>query len=554
MGLLDKVTSKVNYYTNKANKYVSQAEVAIDEFNRFRNDVDTIFDTSADTLLSDLKSLSSGVVTTKAGSWIDSMEKAMNQVNDTKALVNRVNSIVNDGTSIYSTVRDLSSAGSSAANKAMSYIESQGKGNKISNAFTPEFSSKLNKYDPISEEIDLSDLVRNLAEDVGMITNKFRGIQFSREFHFIERPELEADRGGRYRSYVFFTRPDLHLVQRDKLGSNTLAAVPDLLYYPELLSKVVTDLPLYAELCLTGAKKSNLWPLLSNYCKEVAPVRISETFREGTKNMHGVESPVPGAPEYHNIDLSITFSDNARGDIAKLFDMMQEYKHFVTKETFPKLDDYIKHNANDAAMSIYIVTVDADWSVIGFGVALNCIPMESPSHFTQHRAEGFSKQELLDEFTITFKCKTYKPYRPLYFDYFNRISGFNPYAMVDTKGSAFTLQAGSRIGTGSAGTYKRSVFSPDSDTITDFNVLGSGYGGYGINDFTKLTGITSYNGMLNPSSNASLSPGQKTGSSKVIGYFPVQGVFEMLAKTPGIYRALNLNEPNRPIFKLGFSY
>ena len=559
MGLLDKITNKVEKYTNKFNNYVTQGERAMKELESFRSDVNRIFDTSPDTLLSDMRNMSSGVMKKVTGSWIDEIDKGMKAVADTKALVKRVNSALGTAQGIG---KDLTSIGSSVMNKigggsvsnalgnALNYIAGTAPNDRIHNAFDMSYISKVTNYDPVSLDIDLSLLVKNLAEDMGMITNKFRGIQFSRKYHFIERPEMEIDRGGKYRSYVFFTRPDCNLVAKDGIGYRL---VPDVAYYPELMTKVATDIPLYAELCLTSAGKSNLWPLLSNYAKEVAPIRLSESLREGTKNMHGVEIPIPGSPEYHNVDISVTFGDNSRGDIAKLFDMIQEYKHFVSKDAYPRRDEYIKYNACDYAMSIYIVTVDADWSIIGFGVALNCIPVEAPSHFTQHKAEGFTKQELLDEFTITFKCKTYKPHRPLYFDYFNRISGFDPDSMVDTKGCAFTLQGASRTGTGSVGTNRKSVFTTSSGAITDFNR----YQGvsYSTNlDFSRLMGNQTYGGSIIPSSKSELNPVQETGNSRFFGRLPLPGVFEMLALNPGIYRALNPNEPNRPIFKLGFSY
>lgn len=550
MAILSKITSSINKANSAARSYVSQAERAAQEYERFRNDIDIITNTSADTLLHDLQSLSSTYVSTKAGTIAAEVQKGMLAVADTQALLNRVNTMLNDP---IGQARNYTNAGSSLTNYAKSYIASAAK-KGVSNAFSATYTSKLANMDPVSLDLDLTELVRNLAEDLGMITNKYRGIQYSRNFHFIERPELEADRHGRYRSYVFFTRPDLHLVQATGTDGDKYAVVPDLIYAPELLSKTATDIPLYAELCLSACKKSNLWPLLSNYCKEVAPARIGETFREGTKNMHGIETPIPGAPEYHNIDLSCTFSDNARGDIVKLFDMMQEYKHFVSKENYPKLDNYIKFNANDMAMSIYIVTVDADWQVIGFGVALNCVPLESPSHQTQHKAEGFTKEELLGEFSITFKCKTYKPYRPMYYDYFNRVSGFDPSSMIDTKGEKFTLQASGRAGTGQVNPWRTSVFSNDTNTITDLNRKGQGYGTATYGDYTQLTGISKYDGMLTPTNNSIIEPGQTTGTSKFFGTLPFQGVFEMLAKKPGIYRGINLNEPNRPVFKLGFSY
>lgn len=560
MGLLDKVTDKVEHYTNKFNKYVSQAENAKRELEDFRSDINRIFDTSPDTLLSDMRNMSSGAMKKVTGSWIDEIDKGMKAVADTKALVNRVNSVL--GTNIGAGGRDLTSVGSSVLNSlgggnassalsnALSYIAGTAPNDKIHNAFDSSYINKITNYDPISLDIDLSELVRNLAEDLGMVTNKFRGVQFARKYHFIERPEMEIDRGGRYRSYIFFTRPDCNLVAKDGQG---YGLVPDIVYYPELMTKVATDIPLYSELCLTRAGKSNLWPLLSNYAKEVAPIRLPETLREGTKNMHGVEIPIPGSPEYHNVDVSVTFGDNSRGDIAKIFDMIQEYKHFVSKEAYPRIDEYIKYNACDYAMSMYIVTVDADWSIIGFGVALNCIPVEAPSHFTQHKAEGFNKQELLDEFTITFKCKTYKPYRPLYFDYFNRISGFDPNSMVDTKGCAFTLQGASRSGTGSVSTNRKSVFTYESGAITDFNRY-EGINYFTNLDFSRLSGSKTYGGSLIPSSKTELNPVQETGSSRFFGKLPLPGVFEMLALNPGIYRAINPNEPNRPIFKLGFSY
>ncbi|MGL5315675.1 MAG: hypothetical protein ACRC92_20640 [Peptostreptococcaceae bacterium] len=339
---------------------------------------------------------------------------------------------------------------------AMNYIRS----NEVLNNLMSVAKIIDQPGDPLQYDMDM--YISQLAEDSGFITDRRRATLFSRNFHFITRPYLESDSMGLYRSYVVFTRPNTNMVLRDKTGR--FMPHPQLYKYKELSALVESDLELYAELCRDNCGMGNIFTLANNYCKEIPPVKLNETDREGVKNKFGFSFPVSGVSNNQGVDLSVTFMDNARGDIGKLFYALDLYKRSVSKEGYAKIPTYIQHNVIDTAMSAYIITVDTNFNIIGFGVAIGLLMSDPPSHFTRHSIDGFSKDELLSEFTINFKCFDYSPHDPSYFDAFNRITGFDPSRVVDTRGSSKSLMVNmsgvniDKSSTSKEKKYKTSVF------------------------------------------------------------------------------------------------
>lgn len=402
--------------------------------------------------------------------------------------------------------------------------------------------------DPLSSAVDLPMYIKASLESSGYIADKYRGLQVARDLHFITRPTMEADNGGHYRSYAFFTRPNLNCVTKN---GEMLELVPELANYPSFSTLCMKDLNLTAELCRDGASKSNLFTLLNNYVKEIPVIRLAESNREGIKNMYGKSTPIPGIPEvYGEVDISVTFIDNGRGDIANLMYLLSTYKSVVGREGFPMRPEYIKYKGVDYLMSLYIVTVDANWEVVGFGVAIGCIISEPPTHMTQHKMEGFSKNELLEDFTVTFKAATYFPMAPDYFEDFNRISGFDPSNIVDTRGSGHDLflaerQTSTRDGLHSLrGSVWDSVGGLDmpGNTVTDVAT--------GIVQRKSSTVAKVIGHIITPQSNQTQP--QEVNMTNAVKLYP--GTFEMAARCPGIYTSSNSKEPNRRRFHLGFSF
>mgnify|MGYP000850098050 FL=1 len=360
------------------------------------------------------------------------------------------------------------------------------------------------------------DLRNNLAymlEDFGYVNTIIRSLNFARNFHFVNRPVLESETNSYYRTYAFFTRPNLNLFIDGKLN-------PSLDQYPEMKAIVLTDPGLYAELCRDGAYKSNLFKLLNNYTKEVAPPRLSETNREGIMNMHGKSMPTPGIPEiYGENDISVTFMDNNRGDIAKLLYFLSMYKEYTAKQGFPMRSEYIKYKGLDYLMSLYIVSVDMNWNMINFAVAYSLIPPEPPTHLAQHKLDGMSKNEYMEDINMTFKCTTFIPYAPDQCDVFNVLSGFNVNALVDTQGAdGTTLLATGR-------TAKTILSEGKSERKPLFR-----------SSFKERTSE------------------QDRGDEPA---FPFKGLFEMMAISPGFYRMSQVSKDNmrdtRLNIKFGFS-
>lgn len=409
--------------------------------------------------------------------------------------------------------------------------------------------SQWDYIDPVSSSVNLPIYIKAALEESGYIADKYRANQYARDLHFITRPTLESDNGGHYRSYAFFTRPNLNLVDYD---GSSIQLVQEMANYPSFATLCMSDLGLTAELCRDGASKSNLFTLLNNYVKEVPPIRLAESNREGIKNMYGKSTPIPGIPEvYGEVDISVTFVDNARGDIAKLLYILSTYKSVVGREGFPMRPEYIKYRGIDYLMSLYIVTVDANWEIVGFGVAIGLMISEPPTHFTQHKLDGFSKNDLLEEFTVTFKAATYFPMAPDYYDDFNRISGFDPSNIVDTKGSGHNLFVGSR-----------SVSTRDSSHSLRGSVWSStgGFDGAGNTIMNTTTGTvqrSSLNVVQTVIGNIFKSDSEQTMDQEVITDDAVKqykGVFELAGRCPGIYTSTNSKEPHRRRFMLGFSF
>ena len=398
---------------------------------------------------------------------------------------------------------------------------------KISTAF--DYNKKLAEINtPISNMIggvaDFGDAIKIWMEDAGYILSKPRAIKFSRDYFFINRPYLESDNAGPYRSFAFLTRPNLNLVIKE---NDRYIPSEELVYYPELMALVMSDLELYSELCRDNCNKTNLWTFASNYISNIASPTFGTTDVEGVKNGFGVEQKLPSMPDYHNIDISINFMDNYRSDMAKLFNCLDRYKYAVNKEGYPMRDDYVKYKSIDYLMSLYIVIVDANWEVVSFSTCISMTPGQGPTKFVMHNMDGITKDDGPGgPFDLNFNCMTYRPHNPLYFDSFNLISGFNPRDIVDTRGSVNTLQVQARQRSSKNSTDNLpSVFKQ----LVDQNQYG-------------------YAQSTNPPIKTQL------GDVKNYAYRRYKGINEMIGLKPGIYLAKRSSDRGRPVFKLGFSY
>lgn len=468
---------------------------------------------------------------------------------------------------------------SSAVNTATSWIDTgTGLINNLSGLFMGQVFKRslgvippsatdttMGTKDPISNSVDIKQRVYNIIERCGYVQDKTLSITYSRNYIFTSRPTLASDSSGHYKSFVFFTRPNLNLITKTDTGMLRLA--PELVNYDSMYSLVATDPRLFSELCRDGCDKSNLFRMLSNYVKEIPPVRLSETERTGTENMYGYSTPLPGVPEYHNVEASITFNDNYRGDIYKLLYAMSEYRHNVSKRGYPMRSEYIANKGDDSLISMYVVTVSPDMEIIGFGVFLNGIVTDVPTHATQHKADGFSKDELLDNFSVTMKFSTYYPFSPKYYDYFNNIFNFNPLDCVDVRGTNYNMMAPGRktdyetSGNSSRTTLFGSDFGIKIDkTIASINGIvdtAQGYVDQAGKYIDSARGLLEYADSYNAVKNY-IEKGKVETNSDIVESVKYQykGQFEFLAKNPGVYVAASQNplESGRSIFRLGFSY
>lgn len=539
---------------NKVDDYVGSARSVL---NEKASDIKSrINDIPGLDIKDHLRAMSTGSMLTDMG-FDGQVNEIIKNINEVKSLATKVSDIYNDVSSLLPQSRALNlsnvvSTGYSTAQRLMNEFLQNGamsiSGNSVvktvGTAMSADYIRDQYGKDPMSNEIDLHTHIKAILEDQGYIANKFRAIKFSRDYIFIGNPVLESDISSPlYRSYAIWTRPDLNTIVMD---DNTYYPSHELLFYPEFLQKTLVDMNLYSELCWQTCQKSEVFYLLSNYTKEISAVQIQDGDREGVKNMFGVESHLPGKPEFHMVDVTVTFTDNARGDIRKLFDYLSDYAYYNQMESYPAGAKYIRYNALNTLMSCYLITVDINDEIIGFAPIISMIPKSLVTDFAQHNREGFEKKDLLGEFSVTFTAQTFKAFRPSYFDQFNRITRFNKANLVDTKGSGHTLQYYARQD--EAPKFNKdlnsSVFKANPTLLSKgFNPADT------LNIFSLLEG-SSYD----LTAQSIIQPGDSNGAPSMQAVMPYKGVYEMIAKKPGVYVEYHPDEPNRPRFKLGFSY
>ncbi len=380
---------------------------------------------------------------------------------------------------------------------------------------------------------NISEQIREMARNIGYVTSKDDAFNLLRNFNITTRPYLETDNGaGLYRSFVYFIRPDLNLFSSNEDGTD-ISLHPQVSNYPELYSLMMSDPVLFSELSRSGCKKSNLFHLLSNHCIEVSPPRPNENNREGVKNMYGHNMPSIGNSDKNGLEISCTFADTNSGDIAKLFYAWREYINHVTVLGLSMDPQYIMYKALDYPTSIYIITTDTHMNIVNFAVGIDLQFSDIPTHLAQHKIDGFTKNELMENFTINFKCRSFYSHGPQYFDVFNAITGFDPKRLVDMRGSEIRLMKNFNT-----------IFSNDSETVNSSRdlILSPSGGVIGNNSVKTLGGVTSYNDLIET---------ENTYDNSGV-HFPNKGIYEMLVGAPGIYGVYN-NKLNRMMFKLGFT-
>ena len=160
-----------------------------------------------------------------------------------------------------------------------------------------------------------------------------------------------------------------------------------------------------------------------------------------------------------------------------------------------------------------------NWNMINFAVAYSLIPPEPPTHLAQHKLDGMSKNEYMEDINMTFKCTTFIPYAPDQCDVFNVLSGFNVNALVDTQGA-------------------------DGTTL-----LATGR--------TSKTILSEGKSERKPLFRSSFKERTSENDRGDEPAFPFKGLFEMMAISPGFYRMSQVSKDNmrdtRLNIKFGFS-
>ena len=322
--------------------------------------------------------------------------------------------------------------------------------NSIESTLASELSAiKTGNYNNERYNIHTGSVIEDVLVEQGIVRDPELARVIDRSKHIVHDVYLESNVAGPTRSYAYFVKPNLNLFaggnssdkgfkldisatglasmfsNRRNSSAGSVSLNPDLDKYPVLLSAAMLNLDISLELCRDVCGGSGLIPLLSNHCKEIAPISLQSDDREGVRNMYGKSMQLPGVFNYYDNQLSVTFSDNRYGDISKLFYLLGVYKDHVVREGFKRADKYIARNAIDWATSIYVFTVDQDNFIIGWVKYTGCVSRSLPLNLAQHRSEGFAEGELTGDIVIDFQVFKTNPYRISTLAEFNKISGFS---------------------------------------------------------------------------------------------------------------------------------
>lgn len=258
--------------------------------------------------------------------------------------------------------------------------------------------------------------IKILKRNLNMYEKMAYASTFTRYFHHFDRfkmpyPEMSL---GKTFAHVFFTRPDLNIVNRSGMNfSLTRQAQNDPLYYHLGKSRLV----LLASLTSTLCTSHDLIPYLSNAASSfeisdefIKTVEHGETWT-GHKIQYGkndVESKSAGT-------FSVTYTDDRELSVYKMHKVWVDYISKVYRGAFEAKEQHVKDRALDYASSVYYILCAEDGETILFWSKFyGVFPTNAPSSAT-----SWSKGNLLakPEFSVNY-AYSFK-------------EDFNPYALAE---------------------------------------------------------------------------------------------------------------------------
>ena len=288
------------------------------------------------------------------------------------------------------------------------------------NRSTKSRTKKINQLYKVTDD-DMKNMMKGSslsfnAED--MLKNRFN--RFSR-YGYLD-PANELITGAR--EYVFFSKPDLHLMNGDgslykPLNSNAFLKEAYMHYRYSFYSLqqylVGDDGSLANSIKLdssVGAGNDSVFdlnnkyiPLLSNMITSSLDLNdITASDIETNRNLYQVnttyrEGSLASDLQY---DFSTEFKDTKYLDVYMLFKIYDEYfRHKFYEDIAPNRKDYITSRIYPEAISIWKIIVDDSDRIIYWAKAIGCTPMSVPRG-TISNLEGTVK------FTINWKAQFVK--------------------------------------------------------------------------------------------------------------------------------------------------
>lgn len=265
-------------------------------------------------------------------------------------------------------------------------------------------------------------MVKTLLREKGIIVTDHESYQLASNTLFVERPVLSSDISGGHKAFVFMTRPNCNIVER--VGGR-YALRKELNQFKNLAAGAMSNLPLYGELCRSNCKLSNIFNLASNYIQSVSPVTVAESDREGVTNKHNYKTvPFGGVTENTGLNVQITFGDDNKGNISKLWNMVSSYKTAVHRTGLLRNPTYVRNKAVDYSMSMWLFVVDQNYIITSMGVYYGMVPTDRPTHDIQKASmDPMTKEVAYPTFTVNFAVSYFVPMP----EAFGEIDKFNTY-------------------------------------------------------------------------------------------------------------------------------
>lgn len=281
----------------------------------------------------------------------------------------------------------------------------------------------MSKDDNKSSKITYEDFFKGttmLPDPENMYKNRFS--RFSR-YGYIDAPN-EFITGTR--EYVFFSKPDLHLMGSNNEIYNPLTSNSFLMeafkhykysFYSLQQTFAGRGNSLPGEIGVMSAETTSKFdpyckyiPLLSNMITSTIDLNdITAGDVENNRNLYQInttyrEGSITSDLQY---DFSTEFKDTKYLDVYMLFKIYDEYcRHKYIEEIEPVNPDYVVNRIYPEAMSIWKVIVDDTDRIMYWAKAIGCTPMSVPRG-------SLSNFENQIKFTINWKAQFVKDMDPI---------------------------------------------------------------------------------------------------------------------------------------------